>query len=141
MVKLFQGETYRALRMGLDACSLRHQVISNNLANIDTPKYQDRVVQFEDQLRSALGETAADGRLVGLRTRPEHIPIGASTLGDVTATVVDSPATSWRVDGNTVDVDLEVTRLMENQAKYRTLARVMADEHRLLRTAITGQGR
>lgn len=139
MISLFGDVTYRALRMGLDAASIRHQVISNNLANIDTPGYRDRVVSFEDELKAAL--EGGSETLAGRATRPGHIAIVPPGLDDVKATVSLSPATSWRVDGNTVDVDVEVTRLMENQAAYRTLARVMGDEHRLLRIAITGTGR
>jgi flagellar basal-body rod protein FlgB len=139
MVQLFSGDTYRATRMGLDACALRHQVISNNIANADTPQYRDRVVSFEDQLRAQL--MPSGDQLVGRRTRAGQIPIGESAMAEVNATVGYSPAVAWRVDGNTVDIDLEVTRLTENQSKYKALARVMADEHRLLRTAISGSAR
>jgi flagellar basal-body rod protein FlgB len=134
MVRLFADDTYRATRMGLDACSLRHQVIANNLANADTPKYRARVVSFEDQLRAELAPS--DEPLVGRRTRSGHIAIGSTSMDEVQATVGYSPAIAWRVDGNTVDPDLEVTQLTENEAEYRALTRVMADEHRLLRTAI-----
>ncbi len=138
MVRLFADDTYRATRMGLDACALRHQVVSNNLANVDTPNYRARVVDFEAALRAELMPSGE--QLVGRRTRDGHIAIGETAMSEVRATVSTSPAIAWRVDGNTVDVDLEVTQLAENQARYRALARAMSDQHRLLRTAI-GTGR
>jgi len=38
----------------LDAAWLRNEVLSHNIANIDTPTYQRKDVDFEKYLRSAL---------------------------------------------------------------------------------------
>lgn len=138
MVELFTGETYRATRMALDASSLSQHVLANNIANVDTPRYRARRVEFEDALRAAL---MPDDELEGRRTRPEHLVIGNEPFGEIDASVTRSPAVTWRVDGNSVDIDLEVTLLAQNQGRYQAMTRAMADMHRLYRVAITGSGR
>jgi flagellar basal-body rod protein FlgB len=135
MLEVLSGDTYRATRMAMDAASLRFQVVSNNIANVDTPKYRNRVVLFEDQLKQVL---FPDDSLEGLRTRPQHIPIGPEPLGEVPGTVTLSPAVAWRADGNTVDIDLETTRLIQTRGKYQAMARLAGEHHRSLRMAIGG---
>jgi len=135
MLQLFAGDAYRALKMGLDASSLRHQVISNNIANVDTPRFRNRVVLFEDELKQAL---FPGDDLTGRTTRAEHIPIGPQPFGRVDAKVTLSPAVTWRVDGNTVDIDLEATRMIQNSGKYEAMSRLAAEYHRELRIAISG---
>ncbi|HIB69284.1 MAG TPA: flagellar basal body rod protein FlgB [Phycisphaerales bacterium] len=44
------------LERGLDMCSLRTQIISDNIANANTPEYQAKAVFFEDELSRVSGE-------------------------------------------------------------------------------------
>ena len=46
--------SFVASTRALDAYALRHQTISNNLANVNTPGYKRQEVRFEDQLAGAL---------------------------------------------------------------------------------------
>jgi flagellar basal-body rod protein FlgB len=124
--------------MALDAASVRHQVIANNIANADTPLYRARVVNFESTLKDALMPDPDE--LVGRRTRAQHIPIGPEPLGQVDPIVTTSPAVAWRVDGNTVDIDLEVSQLARNEGMYRAESRLVNEYHRQLRMAIGGGG-
>jgi flagellar basal-body rod protein FlgB len=48
-----------ALEKSLDAASLRHQVLANNIANLNTPGYQAQTVVFEGALREALEDGEA----------------------------------------------------------------------------------
>ena len=60
--KLFGGDIFVASTRALDAYALRHQTISNNLANINTPGYKRQEVRFEDQLAGALLPAMQPGR-------------------------------------------------------------------------------
>lgn len=100
----------QALR-GLEAQQQAHQ---QNIANVETPGYLARRVDFEDSLRQAI-----DGdRLGGFR-------LANSTTTDPT-----------RIDGNNVRLDHELTGLAENSLKQQLVTEALNAQYRLIRTAI-----
>lgn len=108
----------------LDALWLRQQVISGNIANIDTPGYKTRSVEFEDLLGSALKRGSAAGPAEELRPK-----------------IVSDTDTQAREDGNNVDIDAENVKLVRTQLQYEFMARAMSDELSRLKYAVTeGKG-
>jgi len=65
------------LEKSLDAALLRNEAISQNIANVDTPGYKRKTVAFEEYLNDARA------KIKGIRTRPEHIPVGARDVMDI----------------------------------------------------------
>ena len=51
---IFQFLTLTILKKALNAASLRHQVISDNVANVNTPGFKRSDVTFQQELREAL---------------------------------------------------------------------------------------
>lgn len=105
----------------LDAAALRHRVIAQNVANVNTPGYRRKEVRFEDDLARAL-----DGAPCGNPPRP------------VAPAVVDVPSTE-RVDGNTVDIDKEMGDLGKNALLYQAAAQILASRLAALRSAVSGR--
>ena len=105
----------------LDAASLRHRVIAQNVANVNTPGYHQLDVDFESAFARALavGDKAA--------------------LTRVQPTVVENTAAPERADGNNVDIDVEMARLNKNTLLYRAFAQIIASHEATARSAITGQ--
>ena len=96
-----------------DAAWLRNEVISNNIANADTPGYKRQDVDFESQLEKALG-----------RTNPEEMDFKVAALKrhDLEATThSDFSAFDYRLDENNVDIQVENVNLAKNQLKYNGL--------------------
>ena len=122
-----------ALEKGLDACALRNQVISNNIANADTPGFKTSSVKFEEYVQEALegGDSAME------KTRGKHRSIGTSELDDVAPQVVANSDTSMRMDGNNVDIEYEMNELAKNNIEYYALLQKVNSEFSQLRTAIT----
>src|SRR5690348_1779513 len=119
--RLFGGQTMRILSNALRATDLEHQVISHNLANVDTPGFKRSEVLFQTALSAALKaqDQGADD-LPGIRTHPDHLPIGESVdPADVQGQAVVRAETSLRPDGNNVDLDAEMTKLSENTVLYQ----------------------
>jgi flagellar basal-body rod protein FlgB len=105
----------------LDVASLRHQVIAQNVANINTPGYHHLDVDFED----AFARAVADGDPAALiRVQPS---------------VVENATGPERADGNNVDIDDELSRLEKNTLLYRTFAQIIANQVATQRSAIQGQ--
>jgi flagellar basal-body rod protein FlgB len=106
----------RILTQGLTAASLRQRVLAHNIANVSTPGFKRSRVEFETQLSDAL-RRGDEGDAV----QPEVI------------TEVDRIG---RPDGNNVDVELEMTRMTENQLWYAALVRQLSDHYSRLRMVI-----
>lgn len=126
------------LEQSMKAASLRHQVIADNIANVNVPGFQAQEVSFEDRLKQAL-EGTAPANLQGATAHERHIPIDGTPRhsGPVEPLVRPSPDGIMRQDGNNVDLELEMAKLAANQLWYQTLVRSVADEFTRLRTVIT----
>ncbi len=122
------------MEKGLDAASVRHSVIANNLANVDTPGYKRSEVVFEEELRKAI---AGHNRITGLITNAKHILIGGGvSLEELTPKVTIRRETSMRNDGNNVDIDREMAALAKNTLLYSALAQGLNGELQKIRSAI-----
>ncbi|HWI62368.1 MAG TPA: flagellar basal body rod protein FlgB [Symbiobacteriaceae bacterium] len=126
------------LEQSVKTAGLRHQVIANNIANVNVPGFQASEVRFEEQLREALQATDAQSGLQGLTADPRHIPIGGPSRPSlpVEPRVTVTPTGVMRQDGNTVDIEAENAKLAANQLWYQALVRSVQDEFSRLRTAI-----
>jgi flagellar basal-body rod protein FlgB len=111
------------LQKSLDSLALQHQVIANNIANIDTPNFKRSVVSFQDKLKNAL-EVTPESPL--WRTNPMHFPMqpNAISLKNFAPDVRVISETLGRNDGNNVDLEMESGLLAENNLLYNSLADV-----------------
>jgi flagellar basal-body rod protein FlgB len=126
-------KTMSLMGKGLDAASLRNKVISDNLANVDTPGFKRSDVVFEEELRRALTKT---GQVRGMTTNPKHIPIGSPSVSAVSPKVVLQNDTTMRNDGNNVDIDIEMASMAKNTITYSALAQLLNGEFTKLKSAI-----
>lgn len=112
-----------------DACWKRNQVIANNIANVDTPGYKRKDVQFESYLSSALnGNGSLDERVANL------------SLDSLDPTIyTDNSSLSYRMDGNNVDIDTESNYQAQNQIKFNSLLDSMTQEFNRLKTVLTAK--
>ncbi len=60
---------------GLQASTMRHEVISNNIANVNTPKFKRSEVEFEDLLAKEIYGEEPTGKLKMVRTHDKHMPM------------------------------------------------------------------
>ncbi len=103
-----------------DAAWKRNEVISNNIANIDTPYYKRQDVNFEDELERALGVSKYKTMDAKIRDVQDE-----KLLPRV---VNDYSGFSYRLDYNNVDVDTENVMLAANQIKYSGLMSGLSNE-------------
>ncbi len=111
-----------------DASWMRNDIIANNLANVNTPGYKRQDIDFEQQLRTALGNSryqSVDSKVSHL-TRTELKP----------RVYTDAANFSYRLDGNNVDVDTENVELASNQIKYNGLIASINQEFANLKSVI-----
>ena len=115
--------------------SQRTEVLASNLANIDTPGYRARDIDFKSVLAAANGDSAS---VQMTATRPGHI--GAATAnGTATPELKYRTPLAPSLDGNTVDAQLEQAAFAENAVHYQATLSFLSAKFRSLMTAITGQ--
>ncbi|UWG98348.1 flagellar basal body rod protein FlgB [Dehalobacter sp. DCM] len=125
---------FKLMERGLDGTSLRQRVLANNIANNDTPDYKRSDLQFDAYLQAALNDSESTVTTVG--TEPGHIPITINKhLTD--NYVVQDNHTTYRNDGNNVDIDTEMTRMVENQLQYNALSSMITQHLTLLKQAVS----
>jgi flagellar basal-body rod protein FlgB len=120
------------LEKGLDASWLKNKVITNNIANVDTPQFKASHVEFESVFRNALDN---DDGFRAKTTRPEHYDF-SDISKDASPVVSQENNLTYRMDGNNVDIDYENLELAKNTIFYNELATQVSSEFRRLDTVI-----
>jgi flagellar basal-body rod protein FlgB len=122
----------------MDVASLRNDVIANNIANIDTPKFKRREVIFEDKIKKVLESKTNYAKLN--TTNARHFQISEiADLSGVEPKIKVMNNLSYRNDENNVDIDTETAEMTKNSIYYDSLSQSMSNEISLLRLAITGR--
>lgn len=124
--------TYNLIKNGLNASSLRGEIISNNIANINTANFKRSYVSFEDQFKKSSSELSLKV------TKNKHI---TDNKASGTAKVLKDESTSMRTDGNNVDLELEKTNQAANTMLYNALVTSANGKISNLRYVITGGGK
>ena len=100
-----------------DAANLRNELLTNNIANVSTPNYKRKDLDFESVLQ---------GELAGEKNLSKAVKKANQNLETLDAQVyTDNASLSYRLDGNNVDINTEEARLAENQIKYQALVDLM----------------
>jgi len=123
------SSTIRWLEQGLRYASLRQQAIADNIANADTPGYKAKDVRFQAEFDRAL-------RLEAKRTNPNHFPFRNEQNGKIIVTT--NANISYNHNGNSVDIDQEMSKLAENQIYYNALIERVNGKFNTLQTVIKG---
>lgn len=135
---ILNSRTQVLLKKSMDVASLRNDVIANNIANIDTPKFKRREVIFEDKIQKVLESKTNYAKLN--TTNARHFQIdGNGDLSGVEPEVKVMDDLSYRNDENNVDIDTETAKMTKNSIFYDSVSESMSNEIRLLRLAITGR--
>ena len=101
----------------LSVTNQRETLIASNMANVDTPGYRTKDIDFQHELARAM--SAPDG-------------------GSSTAAVRNVQGLLERPDGNNVDVDKQSLELSETQLQYQMGTQLIKDRFHQLLTAING---
>ncbi|MFD2638267.1 flagellar basal body rod protein FlgB [Piscibacillus salipiscarius] len=127
-MKLF-SDTIHNLEQGLNYSSTKNKVIAQNLSNVDTPNYKAKDVSFKKQLEHAQNSFQAK------RTNENHIPFGHS---DQVIQIREKNGVTYNHNGNSVDIDKEMTELAENQIYYQALVERINGKFNSIKSVLNG---
>ncbi|QTL96952.1 flagellar basal body rod protein FlgB [Iocasia frigidifontis] len=120
---------------GLDGALDRQQALADNLANIDTPNYKRKDVDFISVLR----EESEKSSSLSLKTTNERHIAGSKTEANSFKSLALRES-NYRNDKNNVDVDVEMAEVAKNGVYYNTLAKQINDQFRILKDVISKGG-
>ncbi|MBT0993082.1 flagellar biosynthesis protein FlgB [Cellulomonas sp. DKR-3] len=110
---LLDSVSYTAVNTALDALALRQRAIADNVANLQTPGYHARVVEFEDALsRAVSGGTGAAETTVRRSTDPTQL------------------------NGNNVNLDEQTTLNVETNLRYQLATQAVSGQFSSVRAAM-----
>ena len=114
---MFDDLTSSSLRVSVAGLAARQNAIANNIANIETPGFQARKVEFEDALHGAIsrGESPAG-------VQPE----------------VQGSLEPTRLNGSNVNLDEETLSHIDTTMRYQLTLRALDSKYSLIREAIKG---
>lgn len=126
------------LEKALDAAALRQQVISNNIANVNTPGYDNQRVVFESHLREvmALENGDEDGFNVASTAVDPEFQLNSS--GGYNAKTLHATTES---QGGPMDINQEMGNLAKNQIMYSALSSKISGIYGALKYIIDSSGR
>ena len=110
------------LKTAADASWLREEVLTNNIANVDTPNYKRQDVELTTYLKSALEQAGTPASTLTQKVNE------ANLSGITTRTYTENTTLSYRMDGNNVDLSTENAELAAEQINYNALIDSMNNE-------------
>ncbi len=128
----------RTLLTALRGLALRQATIAGNIANIDTPGFKASEVTFEDQLQRVIHQRE-DRPMPMTGSRDKHLSFGDDSFMEVTPQI-RPVSSSFRNDGNSVDIDKEMVTLADTAIRYQGVARLLTERLAYLRN-IAYEGR
>ncbi|AJS59176.1 flagellar basal body rod protein FlgB [Paenibacillus sp. IHBB 10380] len=135
-MNLLNGTSFQKLEGAIQAANKRQQVISNNIANVDTPYFKRSEVSFESLLQQTM-----DGgmpALKGNRTDERHFVIGPTSSVPLPV-VSEDTSTAMNNNLNNVDIEHEMSLLADNQLRYNAYITQVNEKIKMMRTAVEGR--
>jgi len=111
---MLEGPISSFVERMLDFTAKRQQVLSNNLANLDTPGYKAKDVSFSDALSAAASASVST-------YTPQESDVEAEA----------------KPNGNTVDLENQMTQMTQNGLRYVLLIQYLGSQVKSLRYSIS----
>jgi flagellar basal-body rod protein FlgB len=129
-LKLFSN-TVSTLENALNYSSAKQKVISQNIANVDTPNYKAKDVSFKAVLQDVMAQSFQANK-----SNPRHFDFSSSASRMPGA--INKQNVNYNENGNSVDLDKEMADLATNQIYYNALTERISGKFNSLQSVIRG---
>ena len=123
-------EEFSFYQKALNLRSARQQILASNIVNADTPNYKARDFDFAAAMKNAVSKTASSLEMTDSR----HM----QSVGSSGVKLQYSMPYQSSLDGNTVEMDVERNKYMENSVHYEADLTVLTSRIKIMLSAITG---
>ena len=107
-------EVTNLLERALNIRAQYHKILSGNIANVETPNYKEKDIDFQIEIQRSIGN-------------PNNVEIRESNDGDVIGSI----------DGNTVDMENQIVKMTENHMLFTSLVQVISKKFSMMRYVIS----
>ena len=132
--KLSFKNIFHTLERAISITQQRHSLISSNISNLETPNFKAKNIDFQ----TALAQTLKSDHEINLaKTNSRHMGQGTNSPHSIETFEEKGEWNGY----NWVDIDKEMTRLAENNLRYRTATETLLRKIAILREVIREGGR
>ncbi|MGB9715117.1 MAG: flagellar basal body rod protein FlgB [Thermodesulfovibrionales bacterium] len=121
------GDGFKILERLIHFTNLRHGVIVSNIANVDTPNFKARDINFEQILNDEIIEMKT--------TNPFHIKNENYSL----LNKVDEGSGQQWIDRNDVELDMEVAKMTQNALLFQAAIKMLSTKIKMFKNALRRQ--
>jgi flagellar basal-body rod protein FlgB len=137
--------TLKTLEQSLDVRLVEHNTLAANVANVDTPGYKPKELDFSAAMAAARAAGGAESLATTAANHmgPNGIAFGPGNNTTAIATSLISEGqgmTSPSYDGNAVDLDRTMAGMAENGLQYGASARAASKKLAILRYVVADGG-
>ncbi|WP_017378987.1 flagellar basal body rod protein FlgB [Paenisporosarcina sp. TG-14] len=125
-------QSIHSLEQALSTSTLKQRVLSSNIANVETPNYKSKQVDFKAVLENATNNQS----MASYKTNATHISFGSETT-QLNPSIKVNNTTTNKPNGNNVDMDFEMAELAKNQLWYNAVTERINGKFNSLRTVIS----
>ncbi|MGA1847108.1 flagellar basal body rod protein FlgB [Deferribacter abyssi] len=134
-MNIFSVAQIDKLGFALDVTSYKNKIIAENIANVDTPFYKAKKLDFNEVMKNAFDNRKKIPLYI---TDPKHIT-GKNNIISPAAFVKYQNNMSVRNDGNDVNLDYEMSEMASNGILFNMLSQITGYEFTRLKSAIQGR--
>ena len=129
----------KELSIAMKLRAIKHDVISSNIANINTPKYRCKNLNFEKEFKKIL---TPKPKLRLETTNPRHIPYPKKNeTTEISPKIEECNTPVIGNDKNNVDLDREMAKMAKNHLLYNSYLQIFTKKIKMLKDSIIQGGR
>lgn len=137
MQGLLSNEVLTSLENAINVASFRHSVLSENIANVETPGYQRKDIPFQALLKRQM--TSDTSQLTPRITHPNHLYSTGDAGSAFQANVIRPKDTQIDEKGNNVNIDLEMGTMAQNTIYHEVVTDLLSRKFSSIKMAIKGR--
>lgn len=116
----------------LSYTSQKQNVISSNIANINTPNYKTKELLFENELKMA--QSKSDLKLNV--THHNHIAIQQNIQNKSNTRLIEVKGLEEQNDGNNVSLDKQMSEMSKNRTQVQAISAAIKKDSRMFKSVI-----
>jgi len=131
------SSAFKYLESAIYSRKIRQDLIASNIANVDTPYYRPRDIDFETALIEKANEEFSNPKRLELAITNSKMMKAQKEFDNSKPTIFFRDGHLSRNDGNSVDLDVETTELSKNSVMYNATIEALKKDAKIFKAVIS----
>jgi flagellar basal-body rod protein FlgB len=132
LVNSLYEPTFQGLEKAMELQLRRHEALTSNISNAETPQYRATDLTFAGELNRAFSEGSEEMQ----KTNSRHLDL----ISETGSHLVPDLSGATKGDGNNVDVDMQLAKMNSNLGKYMGAAQLIQTKFRNIKNFLREVG-